>query len=552
LDLLFISSLDEDDALAEATMTGGITAGAVPTTALCACSFINAYLMISVFPYAGFMVMSLMQSVTVDNAGTYAGLITSSFMAGRTLSAYMWGKAADIYGRVFVLNSCLFLSAIFSLLFGMASSFHGALVWRFCLGFANGIISTTKTTATELADGNDIIERRTMGLVIGMRSWGYLVSPAIGGLLSDPIRQYPGATWLRRGPIGHVLTKNPFLLPNVVACVACLVTFVIVTYFVDETLPESKRRDASNIPGDIFDWIQHSIKILLRTIELRKVPGETRTGSRMRLSSKQRYDKVDCDYGATNKALDGSTHAFDGEPTETVWGRARTRRHLLAHWMYSFVSMCADALFPLFCMSQTGGLGLTEASIGKILSGAGLLFAITQYTVFSILVHHYGEYTCLTVGSVLGIQPSLFIPLVMLLSTTTSELSWSVFSLLSVIMAVCKLFGLLYFASMALAINKTVPASQRGTMNGLVVTGASLTRAVAPTFSGALSSFAYSSSVFPPEYDAFLVYGTLSILAALVTCRARHLNDNIPEEVNAKEATLEIENVSPLIPKPMN
>jgi hypothetical protein len=220
--------------------------------------------------------------------------------------------------------------------------------------------------------------------------------------------------------------------------------------------------------------------------------------------------------------------------------------------MYAFVSMCADELFPLFCMSQTGGLGLTEASIGKILSGAGLLFAVSQYTVFSILVHHYGEYTCLTIGSVLGIQPSSFIPLSLLLSTTTSELSWSVFSLLSVIVAVCKLFGLLYFASLALAINKTVPASQRGTMNGLVVTGASLTRAIAPTFSGALSSFAYSSSVFPSEYGAFLAYGTLSILAALVTLRVRHLNDDRPSEANAKEATLEIENVSPLIPRSMN
>jgi hypothetical protein len=272
----------------------------------------------------------------------------------------------------------------------------------------------------------------------------------------------------------------------------------------------------------------------------------------MRLCSKQRHVNAECDYGATNKAIDGLTHAFDEEPTETIWGRARTRRHLLAHWMFSFVSMCVDALFPLFCMSQTGGLGLTEASIGKILSGAGLLFAVTQYTIFSILVHHFGEYTCLTIGSLLGIQPLLFIPLSLLLSTTTSELPWSVFSLLSIIMAVCKLFGLLYFTSMALAINKTVPASQRGTMNGLVVTGASLTRAVAPTFSGALSSFAYSSSVFPSKYGAFLVYGTLSILAALVTVRARHLRDDIPDEADAKEYTLEIENVSPLIPRPVN
>lgn len=530
------------------------TAGAsnhASTAALCACSLINAYLMIGVFPYAGYMAMALLQGVTQDNAGTYAGLIASSFMAGRTLSAYMWGKAADIYGRIFVLNSCLLLSAVFSLLFCTAGSFRGALFWRFCLGFSNGIISTTKTAATELADGDHVLEKRNMFLVIGMRSWGYLVTPALCGLLSDPIRQYPGAAWLRQGWIGHVLSKYPFLLPNLVACVACLVTFVVVTYFVRETLPESKRRDASNIPGDFLNWIQHSLKMLLRsvktrvtrllrTVQSRICPFREHNESRILLPATYKYD-------ATKEAMDGQTFAFNGEPTESVWGRIRTRHHLLAHWMFSFVSMCADELFPLFCMSQTGGLGLTEASIGKILSGAGLLFAITQYTVFSTLVHHYGEYTCLTIGSVLGIQPSAFIPLSLLLGTA-SESSWRLFSLLSIIMAACKLFGLLYFTSLALALNKTVPSSQRGTMNGLVVTGASLTRAIAPTFAGALSSFSYSSSVFPSEYGAVLVYCTLSMLAALITLRVRHLNDT-PDDANAKEATLEIEGIAPILRK---
>jgi hypothetical protein len=85
-------------------------------------------------------------------------------------------------------------------------------------------------------------------------------------------------------------------------------------------------------------------------------------------------------------------------------------------------------------------------------------------------------------------------------------------------------------------------------MNGLVVTGASLTRAIAPTFAGALSSFSYSSSVFPSEYGAVLVYGTLSMLAALITLRVRHLNDT-PDDANAKEATLEIEDIAPILRK---
>ena len=222
----------------------------------------------------------------------------------------------------------------------------------------------------------------------------------------------------------------------------------------------------------------------------------------------------------------------------SISSRVVTRHYMLLHWMYSFVSMCADEMFPLFCMSQKGGLGFSEASIGKILSGAGLLFAISQYAVFAGLVHYFGEFTCLTIGSILGIQPATLIPLSLLLDRSPSHPSWSIFCLLSVVMAFCKLFGMLYFASLALALNKTVPVTQRATMNGLVVTGASLTRSIAPTFAGALTTFSFSSVVFPAKYGSLLMYGALSILGAYVTLRVHPL-----QEKRVEETTVEMENV---------
>jgi len=345
-----------------------------------------------------------------------------------------------------------------------------------------------------------------------------LKSPAIGGLLADPVAQYPhAAAWMHQSYMSRILTKYRFLLPNLVACVGCFVAFLIVKFFVDETLPESKRRHAGNIPRDVLEWVQAKARPYLS----RKQYGETQ-------------------HLFPNKNDASSSVDAQSEPNVeqlSIWGRVVTRRHLVVHWMYSFVSMCADEMFPLFCMSQSG-LGLAEASIGKILSGAGLLFAISQYAVFSTLVHYFGEYTCLTVGSILGIQPATLIPLSLLLSTTSLHLSWSVFSLLSVVMAVCKLFGMLYFASLALALNKTVPTSQRGTMNGLVVTGASMARCVAPTFAGALTTFSFSSWTFPAQYGSLLMYGTLSLLGACVTVRVQRL-----KEIRDKESTVEMEEV---------
>ena len=280
------------------------------------------------------------------------------------------------------------------------------------------------------------------------------------------------------------------------------------------------------MPRDIMAWLQSSLERL-----------------RSNLCSFQRQN---AEFRLLLSEKSGITYTQDVivDTTETledisIWGRVHTRRHLLAHWLYSFVTMCADEMFPLFCMSQTGGLGLMEASIGKILSGAGVLYAISQYAVYSTLVHYFGEYTCLTIGSILGIQPATFVPLSLLLSRSSSQVSLQVFSLLSVIMAVCKLFGMLYFSSLALALNRSVPLPQRGTMNGLVVTGASLARSIAPTFAGALTTFSFSSLTFPATYGSLLMYGTLSMVGSFVTIRVSQL-----KESRENEAAVEMEGVN--------
>jgi hypothetical protein len=83
------------------------------------------------------------------------------------------------------------------------------------------------------------------------------------------------------------------------------------------------------------------------------------------------------------------------EATATIsslWSQRNTRNHMIVFWLSSFVSTTVDEGFPLFCISKAGGLGLTEKTIGKILSLCGLIFAISQYFVFTALVSHLGLY----------------------------------------------------------------------------------------------------------------------------------------------------------------
>jgi len=100
---------------------------------LCFCTMTYSYLVISVFPYAAYMVVNLVDSANQDTAGSYAGLLASCFHFGIFLTAVKWGQAADLYGRVVVLKASLSLSAFISVLFGFAPTYGFALAVRFCL-----------------------------------------------------------------------------------------------------------------------------------------------------------------------------------------------------------------------------------------------------------------------------------------------------------------------------------------------------------------------------------------------------------------------------------
>lgn len=450
--------------------------------------------MISMFPYSGFMVISLLPGTTVDSVGTFAGILASSFMIGRTLSSYAWGKAADVYGRVFVLKWTLLLSGVFSLFFGTSTSLTAALVWRFCAGMSNGTIGATKTMATEVCFGDEVLERRIMGIVVGMRSWGFLICPALGGALAEPLSQYP--SWRPLPWVSFVLKKYPFLLPNLVAFVFCTCNAILVSWFLPETLPAGKRRNPQYIPRDLLESVSSTFAQWSR--RLCGENGEISEG--IGLLQKTRF----------------STDTCEGTVREpSIMGRVVTRRLLINHWLFAFVSTLVDEAFPLFCMSATAGLAMNEASIGDVLSLAGLLFASLQYIIYIVFVNRFGLQNCLVLGSILGIQPLLLIPLSLYMNNQVG-----LFLFLAVVMGMCKIFHSLSFICISLGINKTVPVSQRATMNGIQLMGGSLARACGPIVAGTLTSLMFSSTQFG-SMSSWIVFSIVAILGWLVSCRFR-------------------------------
>lgn len=467
------------------------------TFALCLCALTHAYLSVSVFPYAGFMAIDLIEGVDQENAGSYAGLIASSFMVGRFISSYWWGKIADTYGRTFTLYTSLLWSCVFVLLFGLASSFPMALFWRFCLGLGNGMVGTAKTTVSELAKGNNKVETTTMGWLIAMWGLAGLIGPALGGLLAEPVQQYPDFwsntqwIWMR-----DFLNSNKFVLPNLAGAVFCLIAVVTISIFVEETL--ANPRSIACIPKDL---VQKCTSIIYSR------------SSGTPLSEEE----------SLPLNQDNSPPPQEAATLASLWARKSTRQHLLVYWGGSFVAVAADEIFPLFCISQQAGLGLQERGIGKILSLGALFFFILQHPIYSRIVHGQGLYPSIRIGLMVTIPLFLVLPSILLVDRwqppagEEGGLSWATLAYSTSLLAFYRVFGLIFFSSIQVALNRTVPDHQRATLNGFDMLGNSAVKSFGPFLAGLLFSFSVSSGIFPAGVDVMVPFSVVTFIGFLLT-----------------------------------
>jgi len=208
------------------------------TLALCSSLFTMIFILSSLFPYSGFMVMELLEpssstssstttnKITKEKGGIYAGVLTSAFMIGRALSAVLWGHVSDVYGRKFCLYVGSVSNAIGSLAFGLCTtSFVWAFIIRFLMGFLNGTMVVSRTMISELSNGDKTLELKGVGLLMSMIGYATLIDPVIGGYVATPVENYPQLPSILPPFITEVLESYPFLLPNLVCCAFSIVTF---------------------------------------------------------------------------------------------------------------------------------------------------------------------------------------------------------------------------------------------------------------------------------------------------------------------------------------
>ena len=432
------------------------------TLALCTSVFSMAYMLMSVFPYSGFMCMQLVDGLTYESAGSYAGILSGSLMIGRLFSAWPLGIMCDRYGRKFVLLLSTTSNAVLILAFGFSSSFKYAVVVRFLTGLLNGTMVAARTAVTELAHGDHDLEAKGMGLVMAQIGLGMLVGPAIGGLLSEPITQYPNVEF---GIWESMLTKYPFVLPNIVGFAINITSTILIMLSVDETLPADKLRSPKYIIPDAIQYLVDVSKNVTggaNNTEYQRVSSVTTEEASndndseadsieadLKIIGSHFGETGDCVLMATPESRASFTAALHRpssvQPTSTtiesieegeeqrqnsiismishspmsLMQNDRVRECIWLYWITTFASTAQGECFPLFAMARTGGLGIEETSIGLINSGSGLLFVICQYFIFALSMKKFGLHKTMVSSCLLSVPPVLLIPVSLLIKSQT-------------------------------------------------------------------------------------------------------------------------------------
>ena len=480
-------------------------------------------------------------------------------MIGRTATAHYWGKLADIYGRRVVLMTSLIGSGFACLWFGMTDSYggwKGAVVARGVIGGWNSIVGVTKTLATEVAyfdvysndcrstqieqcnqtmcttqhvrvrisdddenhdeqrhDEQQKQESRIVGMVMSMRAWGFLIAPAIAGYLADPLMVREKGAASSNNLFTQMLQSYPYLLPNLLGALLCWITAVAVFWVIPETLEDCKS-------------IRSAIHELLEQVQ--KVSSFTQQPSVCHNVNYGSFEE-NCEL---NSSTNCERHELDEASKTTIhsiWSRRKTRNHLMAYWLYSFVIICIDEAFPLYCISRNNGLGqLSESDIGTILSIAGLVFAVGQFPVYTWIVDRFGIHGSLSFGCLWGVLPISFIPFAALTARFNCRYFEFTEGFIALVLGLTKIFQSAFFSGITVATNRTVPKKMRSSMNGFGGMGAGGAKALGPLLAGYWMAMCLSWDSESNLYGsviAFLGMGSLS-LPLLLSLQLLEESDN--------------------------
>ncbi|KAF8491346.1 MFS general substrate transporter [Russula emetica] len=276
--------------------------------------------------------------------GYYTGMIVSLHYAAEAVTVLQWSRLSDHIGRKPILLMSLLGSVVSTLLFGLSRSLWAIILSRLLNGIVNGNLGVLKSMIAELTDESNVA--RGFSLMPMARAVGYIIGPFIGGVLSRPQDRWPDR-------FSHPFwAEYPYFLPCLVAAAYALLSLILSTLYLKETLDSPPRSD-----------LVHQSS--------RDTPAK-------------------------------DTEVRESESTDAIAAAKPLPLHMLLtkpvmisisnYAMLALLDMSAMVLIPLVWSTpiDLGGLNLRPASIGLWLSAYGCLNGVLQLALFPRVVGRLG------------------------------------------------------------------------------------------------------------------------------------------------------------------
>ncbi|KAF1845139.1 MFS general substrate transporter [Cucurbitaria berberidis CBS 394.84] len=462
---------------------------------LALCRICEPIAFMSIFPYAYFMVKSFNIAKNDTEIAMYTGMVTSSFAFMECVSGIFWGRLSDRIGRKKVLLGGLLGTGLSMLLFGFAKSLPMALVARALGGLLNGNIGVLQTTVAELVT-DERHQPRAYSIMPFVWCLGTIVGGALGGLLASPADALPLFN-------GTIFETYPYLLPNLVCAGVVVFGLTVGILFLEETHEDRKYdQDRGREAGQ---WILR--QIWKRDADAAFNDKDAALDEMRSMLEDHNHDAPA--YRSTDSSPTlCSTRTSMSEPPSFSLDKIRpapTIRQaftkqvcltVVCYGILAFHTISLEQLLPIL-MSKAeptkddqhlpfrfkGGFGWSTQTNGAFLAVQGVLQMFAQVIVFPWLSRRLGSLR--TFWITLCLYPVLYLlaPYLALLPTNLRVPG------LMVLLVGKVTFQSLSYPSLAIILTNSSPSKRvLGTLNGVAMSAASISRGFGPTISGAMDS----------------------------------------------------------------
>merc|ERR1719494_366866 len=187
--------------------------------------------------------------IAEEEVAKNAGIIASSLFVGRIFASYLWGLAADLFGKKQIIIISITGLSLTTTGFGFSLNVYFASAFRFLQGVVcSGVIVAAKAIIFDACDETN--QAFAMTIVVTAWSLGMMIGPRLSGFFV-----FPAERWPKIIPSDSILGKFPVLLPNIMLSVIQLLTAIAIHFVV----PKGKKAVAPSEEDVLNESVEDDI-----------------------------------------------------------------------------------------------------------------------------------------------------------------------------------------------------------------------------------------------------------------------------------------------------